>query len=140
MAYYVNLINIKFPFLYNPPSGTPPGTTLSYQYTTTLESGSSDGPYNVVPGKYGTPKSEDVTLNDNKGSRVLNYTANDSFKLQVTLSTDNDAVSPVISEDGLNLWTIRYRINNMGISNLKEGVKTPFLILNKKGFLRTLFL
>jgi hypothetical protein len=70
-----------------------------------------------VPGKYGTPKSEDISLNDNKGSRVLNYTANDSFKLQATLSTDNDAVSPVISEDGLNLWTIRYRINNMGISN-----------------------
>jgi hypothetical protein len=96
---------------------TPPGTSLSYQYTTTLGSGTSDGPYSVVPGKYGTPKSEDISLNDNKGSRVLNYTANDSFKLQATLSTDNDAVSPVISEDGLNLWTIRYRINNMGISN-----------------------
>jgi hypothetical protein len=109
---------------------TPPGTTLSYQYTTTLESGSADGPYNVVPGKYGTPKSEDVTLNDNKGSRVLNYTANDSFKLQATLSTDNDAVSPVISEDGLNLWTIRYRINNMGISN-----DDIFLISGGRGYL-----
>jgi hypothetical protein len=96
---------------------TPPGTTLTYNYTTTLESGGSDGPYSVVPGKYGTPKSQDIDLNDNKGPRVLNYTANDSFKLQVTLSTDNDAVSPVIAEDGLNLWTIRYRINNMGISN-----------------------
>ncbi len=96
---------------------TPPGTTLTYQYTTTLESGSADGPYSVVPGKYGTPKSEDVYLNDNKGPRILNYTANDSFKLQVSLSTDDDAVSPIISEDGLSLWTIRYRINNMGISN-----------------------
>lgn len=96
---------------------TPPGTSLIYSYTTTLETGSSDGPYTVVPGKYGTPQSQDVSLNDNKGSRVLNYTANDSFKLQVTLSTDNDAVSPVIAEDGLTLYTVRYRINNMGLSN-----------------------
>lgn len=96
---------------------TPPGTSLTYNYTTTLETGGSDGPYTVVPGKYGTPKSQDIDLSDNKGPRVLNYAANDSFKLQVTLSTDNDAVSPVIAEDGLSLWTVRYRINNMGISN-----------------------
>jgi hypothetical protein len=96
---------------------TPPGTTLTYNYTTTLSTGAADGPYTVIPGKYGTPKSQDVDLNDNKGPRILNYTANDSFKLQVTLSTDNDAVSPVIAEDGLSLWTVRYRINNMGISN-----------------------
>jgi hypothetical protein len=109
---------------------TPPGTTLTYQYTTTLESGSADGPYSVVPGKYGTPKSEDVYLNDNKGPRILNYTANDSFKLQVSLSTDDDAVSPIISEDGLSLWTIRYRINNMGISN-----DDIFLISGGRGYL-----
>lgn len=109
---------------------TPPGTALTYQYLTTLSSGSADGPYNVVPGKYGTPKSQDIDLNDNKGSRILNYTANDSFKLQVTLSTENDAVSPVIAEDGLNLWTIRYRINNMGISN-----DDIFLISGGRGYL-----
>jgi hypothetical protein len=97
---------------------TPPGTTINYQYTATLNrNGTSDGPHSVIPGKLGTPKSQDIYLNDNKGPRVLNYAANDSFKLQATLSTNNDQVSPVLSDDGLNLYTVRYRINDMGLSN-----------------------
>lgn len=109
---------------------TPPGTSLNYSYTTTLNTGGSDGPYAVVPGKYGTPQAQDIPLNDNKRFRVLNHTANDSFKLQVTLSTDSDAVSPILAEDGLNLWTVRYRINNMGISN-----DEIFLITGGRGYL-----
>lgn len=96
---------------------TPPGTSINYQYTTTLTTGASDGPYSINPGKYGTPMPEDIYLNDNKLSRVLNYSANDSFKLEATLSTTSDSVSPIISEDGLNLYTTRYRINNLGIAN-----------------------
>jgi len=96
---------------------TPPGTSVNYQYTSTLTSGDSDGPYAVNPGKYGTPKPEDIYLNDNKGSRVLNYQSNTSFKLQATLASTDDSVSPVVSEDGLTLFTTRYRINNMGIAN-----------------------
>lgn len=96
---------------------TPPGTAITYQYTTTLNSGLTDGPNSIIPGKYGTPKSTDVYLNDNKLSRVLDYTSNNSFILEASLSTTDDTVSPVISEDGLALYTTRYRINNMGISN-----------------------
>jgi hypothetical protein len=96
---------------------TPPGTSINYQYTTTLASGSSSGPFEVIPGKYGTPKSENTYLNDNNGSRVLNYLSNNSFKLEATLINTDDTVSPIISEDGLSLYTIRYRINNLGISN-----------------------
>lgn len=97
---------------------TPPGTAINYQYTATLnKTGDSDGPHSVIPGKLGTPKSRDIYLNDNKGPRVLNYAANDSFKLQATLSTTTDQVSPVLSDDGLNLYTVRYRINNMGLAN-----------------------
>jgi hypothetical protein len=96
---------------------TPPGTAITYQYTTTLNSGLTDGPNSIIPGKYGTPKSTDVYLNDNKLSRVLDYSSNNSFILEATLSTTDDTVSPVISEDGLALYTTRYRINNMGISN-----------------------
>ena len=96
---------------------TPSGTAITYQYSTTLETGANDGFYNVVPGKFGTPKSTDIYLSDNKGSRVLNYAANDSFKLQATFTSGSDAISPVIAQDGLNLWTTRYRINNMGIAN-----------------------
>lgn len=97
---------------------SPTGTNINYKYTTTLNrNGLSDGPYNVVPGKFGTPKSQDIYLNDNKGARVLNYAANDSFKLQATLSTSSDQVSPILSDDGLNLYTVRYRINNLGLAN-----------------------
>jgi len=109
---------------------TPPGTSLTYQYTTTLGTGASDGPYTIIPGKFGTPKSLDVYLNDNKGPRVLNYAANDSFKVQVTLSTTDNAVSPIIAEDGLNLWTTKYRINDLGISN-----DNIFLISSGVGYL-----
>lgn len=96
---------------------TPSGTALTYQYTTTLNTGASDGPYTVVPGKFGTPKSTDIYLNDNRGPRVLNYNSNSSFKIQATFSSSSDAVSPVIAQDGFNLWTTRYRINNMGLAN-----------------------
>lgn len=97
---------------------TPSGTSINYNYTTTLnETGASDGPYSVVPGKLGTPKSQDIYLNDNKGPRVLNHSANDSFKLEATLSTTSDKVSPILSDDGLNLYTVRYRINNLGLAN-----------------------
>jgi hypothetical protein len=96
---------------------TPPGTNVTYQYTTTLQTGSSDGPYNVTPGKYGTPLYNNISLNDNKKYRVLNYAANDSFILQATLNTTSDAVSPIVSEDGLTLYTSRFRINNMSVAN-----------------------
>jgi hypothetical protein len=96
---------------------TPSGTALTYQYTTTLNTGAADGPYTVIPGKFGTPKSTDIYLNDNRGPRVLNYASNSSFKIQATFSSVSDAVSPVIAQDGFNLWTTRYRINDMGLAN-----------------------
>ena len=97
---------------------TPPGTAIDYQYTTTLKgSGTTDGPYGVTPGKFGTPMAEDVYLDDNLGQRVLDYASNTSFKLEATLRTVSDAVSPVISDDGLTVYTTRFRINNLGLAN-----------------------
>lgn len=96
----------------------PTGTAITYQYTSTLNStGTSDGPYSVIPGKFGTPLSDNIHLDDNSGSRVLNYLSNTSFKLDVTLNTLDDKVSPILSDDGLNLYTVRYRINNLELAN-----------------------
>ena len=97
---------------------TPPSTSVSYNYTTTLNSsGSSDGPYVVNPGKFGTPLPENINLTDNKGERVLNYDSNLSFKLDVALTSSDDAVSPILSDDGINLYTVRNRINNLPLAN-----------------------
>jgi hypothetical protein len=49
--------------------------------------------------------------------RVLNYNSGSSFKLNAVLSTASDAVSPIISDDGLSLYTTRYRINNLSLAN-----------------------
>jgi hypothetical protein len=58
-----------------------------------------------------------VYLNDNKGYRVLDYTSNTSFSLNATMTSYDDAVSPLLSDDGLALYTTRNRINNLELSN-----------------------
>lgn len=97
---------------------TPPGTAVEYRYTTTLNSsGSTDGAYTFTPGKFGTPSPVNITCDDNKGERVLDYASNTSFKVETVLSSTDDAVSPIIADDGLTVYTVRHRINNLGISN-----------------------
>jgi hypothetical protein len=97
---------------------TPPSTGVTYAYTTTINStGAKDGAYAINPGKYGTPLIDNIKMNDSKGERVLDYNTNLSFKLDVALTSSDDAVSPVVSDDGVNLYTVRNRINNLPLSN-----------------------
>jgi hypothetical protein len=56
-------------------------------------------------------------LNDGFGERVLVADSNTSFSLYAIMSTADDAVSPMISDDGLSVYTIRWNINNLGISD-----------------------
>jgi len=96
----------------------PSGTSILYNYTTTLDSdGSATSPLSISPGEIGTPLSENVLLNDNLGKRKLVANSNTSFILNTTLQTTDNRVSPMIADDGLNLYTISYNINNMGLSN-----------------------
>jgi hypothetical protein len=100
----------------------PTGTELTYEYTPTLYN-SGFGSYTVdtsrtvEPGKYGTTMMENIYLNDGKGSRVLDSNSSTSFTLTAQLSTTDKFVSPVISDDGLTVYSIKYLINNMGIAN-----------------------
>jgi hypothetical protein len=71
----------------------------------------------VTPGKFACPTYDDIMLNDGQGQRVLVSNSNSSFILFATLASGDNTVSPVISEDGLSLYNIKYRINNMGLSN-----------------------
>ena len=97
---------------------SPTSTAINYQYTGTLLKGNVvDGPYVVVPGKYASPLSEEIHLDDGQGARVLLANSNSSFTLAATLSSNDPAVSPILSDDGLTLYNVRYSINNMGLSN-----------------------
>jgi hypothetical protein len=96
----------------------PGSTTLSYSYASTLNSTKTAAPTRgVTPGKYGTPTYDDIYLNDGLGERVLVANSNTSFSLFANMTTVDDAVSPMISDDGLGVYTINWKINNLPISN-----------------------
>ena len=96
----------------------PSSTRINYTYRSTK---ASDRLYtaetSVTPGKFACPTYDDIMLNDGQGQRVLVSNSNSSFILFATLASGDNTVSPVISEDGLSLYNIKYRINNMGLSN-----------------------
>lgn len=96
----------------------PGSTTLSYSYAAALNSsGLMAATVGVTPGKYGTPTYDDIYLSDGLGSRILLANSNTSFSLYANMTTVDDAVSPMISDDGLSVYTIKWNINNLGMSN-----------------------
>ena len=96
----------------------PGSTTLSYSYAATLNSTKTAAPTKgTTPGKYGTPTYDDIYLNDGLGERVLVANSNSSFSLYAVMNSTDDAVSPMISDDGLGVYTINWQINNLELSN-----------------------
>lgn len=96
----------------------PTTTSINYSYTTTIESdGSTVGPFSVTPGELGTPLSDNIKLNDNNGTRILVANSNTSFILNASMQSSDDRMSPMLSDDGLSLYTVEYNINNLGLSN-----------------------
>lgn len=96
----------------------PSSTKVDYTFKSTK---ASDLTYtnetSVSPGKFGCPTYNDIRLNDGQGQRILVSNSNSSFILYASLASADNSVSPVISEDGLSLYNIKYRINDMGLSN-----------------------
>ena len=95
----------------------PTTTGLTYTYNSTLIDGTTAGTYYVNPGKYGTPMSDEIYLSDGKGERTLIANSNTSFSLYAQLNSTDDAVSPVISDSGLSVYSIKWYINNAELSN-----------------------
>jgi hypothetical protein len=96
----------------------PNSTNISYSYVSKLLStGDGVGPFAVAPGKFGCPTINDIYLSDGLGERILLKNLNDSFKLSATLSTQDDILSPMLSDDGLTLYNIEWKVNNLGLSN-----------------------
>lgn len=95
----------------------PTTTNINYVYNATLVSGTTAGNQNITPGKFGTASSEDIYLNDGRGERVLLANTDNSFILYTQLSSNDSAVSPVVSDAGLTTYAINYNINNCQLSN-----------------------
>lgn len=101
----------------------PSSASINYSYITTLASDQSKtSAQAITPGKFGTPTSDSVYLDDGLGERKLLRSSNNSFSLYATLSTSDPNVSPIISDDGVSLYTVRYLINNMELSNSVIGI------------------
>jgi hypothetical protein len=96
----------------------PTSTNIEYSYQTVIKNGNIlESAKPVNPGKYGAPTSDDLYLDDGLGPRALLRNRDSAFSLYATLSSSDPTVSPVISDDGVTVYNIRYNINNMGIGN-----------------------
>jgi len=104
----------------------PTDTSINYSYSSTLFNGNVQTPIKpITPGKLGMPTPDQFYLNDGLGQRVLYNSTDQSFALYATISSSDPNVSPIISDDGVSLYTIRYSINNMGISNNVISIANP---------------
>jgi hypothetical protein len=97
----------------------PNGTAINYSYQTTKVSDTAtlEAAKTVFPGEFGTPLPENILLNDNNGQRTLVANSNTSFILNASLLTNDDKLTPIIADDAVRLYTVRYNINNMGLTN-----------------------
>ena len=95
----------------------PTTTGINYTYNSTLTTGDEAGVKNIIPGKFGTPTSDDIYLNDGKGERVLVANSNTSFSVFTQLYSNDDAVSPIVSDAGLTVYAVKWNINNGELAN-----------------------
>jgi hypothetical protein len=95
----------------------PSSTSINYTYDATLQDGTSAGQVAINPGKYGTTMYEHIYLDDNNGERLLIANSETSFSLYGQLYSQDNAVSPVISDAGTTAFTVQYNINNCELSN-----------------------
>jgi hypothetical protein len=96
----------------------PTSTSIAYTYTPTLQSNyAADVTKDVTPGKYGTSMPGHIYLDDGSLSRVLDSNSATSFTMTTTLTSTDQFVTPVLSDDGMSLYNIKFNINDMGIGN-----------------------
>ena len=97
---------------------SPAGTNIDYTYQATLLNGlNPTTEASITPGRLGSPTNENVYLSDGQGERALVKESSNSFALYATMASTDPNVSPIISDDGVSLYSILYQINNMGIGN-----------------------
>ena len=95
----------------------PTTTTLNYSYTSTLTDGTTTSSTDISPGKYGSVMPVDILLSDGNGKRVLDPNTHTSFSVNASLSSLNDAVSPIITDAATAVYAIRNVINDCGLTS-----------------------
>lgn len=96
----------------------PSSTGITYQYSSLLNNGLAfTSSVDVAPGKNANPLNTDIFLDDGQGERILLANSSNSFILTATMTSTDTNVSPVISDDGVTLYSIQNYINNMGIDS-----------------------
>lgn len=95
----------------------PSSTNINYYYSAMLSDTSMTAPTSVNPAKYATSMYDNIYLNDGRGSRILSANSNTSFSMYGQISSNDVAVSPLISDAGLTAYTIKWNINNCELSN-----------------------
>lgn len=93
---------------------------ITYTYRSLIKNGNSpikeSFETEIKPGKYGAPSFNEIYLDDGNGERILDPLRDDSFSLYAKLKTFDSTISPFISETGVTLFAIDWKINNLGIS------------------------
>jgi hypothetical protein len=93
-------------------------TSVSYVYNSVLNSTKAyAGEQLITPGKYACPTLQDIMLSDGKGPRVILANSDNTLLVNATLSSKDDTVSPIISDDGLSVYNVKYKINNLPLTN-----------------------
>jgi len=96
----------------------PTNTNIRYSYQATLGStGQLHTELPVVPGRLAAPNFDNESLSDGHGPRVIKSNDANSFILYASLSSTDDSMSPIISDDGTSLYNIQYGINNLPMRN-----------------------
>lgn len=108
---YVDAFNITTSDL------VPSTTKLDYRYTSTLIDGTTSSSQVINPGKNGVAMPTDILLSDGKGIRVLDPNTHTSFSMYADLFTNDDAVSPIISDQQTAVYTTKNIINDCGLSS-----------------------
>ena len=93
-------------------------TSISYTYNSVLnDTKSYSGEKLITPGKYACPTLDNMSLSDGKGPRVILANSDNTLLVSASLSSSDDTVSPVISDDGLTVYSVKYKINNLPLTN-----------------------
>jgi len=95
----------------------PTATNVQYSFIASMKSGGFAAERTITPGKYGCPSYDDIYLDDGLGERLLIASDSNSFRLNARLSSNDNTVSPMVSDDGLSLYNTQWNINNLGLSN-----------------------
>jgi len=87
-----------------------PNTFLQHTFTSKTKRGQETGYVQAIPRMT-------TLMLDTFGSRVIEPTSVNSFKVKATLSTNNPDVTPILDADRYSIIPIENRINNLELSN-----------------------